>query len=282
MAGTSNRQNRRVANLSRMTILLFAVVFSLFPIYWTINTSLKQADKIVHYPPSFSPNPATVDHYSAVLSRSSIPHNLVNTLVLAGFTITLVLLLGIPGGYAVARYRFRGRNLLLFFLLSTVMIPGVVTLIPQYLMAVSLGLQGTWLVLVLVFSAWQLPLVVWVLKSFFERIPSELEESARLDGCSRIGALRRVVLPLTWPGVAASAILVFIWVWNEFIISLTLTTSDATRPLTVGLYFFIGETGIRWGPLTAGAVIVLAPAIVFFLLLQRHFVEGLTAGATKG
>jgi multiple sugar transport system permease protein len=263
-------------------VLTLASAFALAPIYWALNTSLKPEGRIVSYPPQWWPNPLSLEHYINVLTQSALPRNYLNSILLAFFTIALVLVLGAHAGYAAARYEFRGKNTLLFTLLATIMIPGIVTLIPVYLMAVQLGLHDTKLVLVLVFAAWQTPTVVWLLRAFFENIPRELDEAALIDGCSRLGAFYRVVLPLSQPGLAAAAILVFVWVWNEFIIALNLTASDATRPLTVGLFFFVGESGIQWGKMAAAACAALLPVVVIFALLQRRFIQGLTAGATKG
>jgi ABC-type glycerol-3-phosphate transport system permease component len=196
--------------------------------------------------------------------------------------VILVLVLGVHAGYAAARFEFRGKKPLLFILLATVMVPGIVTLIPVYMMAVQFGLHDTHLVLILVFAAWQTPTVVWLLQAFFENIPRDLDEAALIDGCSRLGAFYRIVLPLSQPGLAAAAILVTVWVWNEFIIALNLTASDAVRPLTVGLFFFVSESGIQWGKMAAAASIALLPIIILFAFLQRRFIQGLTAGATKG
>lgn len=263
-------------------VLLLAGIFSLIPIYWAVNTSLKPEANIVSYPPQWWPHPLTLEHYFYVLFQSSIPRNYLNSIILAFGTIILVLTLGVHAAYAAARYNFRGKNSLLFVLLATIMIPGIVTLIPVYMMAVQLGLHDTYLVLVLVFAAWQTPTVVWLLRAFFENIPRELDEAALIDGCSRLGAFYRVVLPLAQPGLAAAAILVFIWVWNEFIIALNLTASNKTRPLTVGLFFCVGEMGIEWGKMAAAASAALLPVIALFAFLQRRFIQGLTAGAIKG
>jgi ABC-type glycerol-3-phosphate transport system permease component len=217
-----------------------------------------------------------------IISASALPRNFSNSLILVAGSMVLVLVVGVLAGYAASRYDFRGKSALLFILLTTVMVPGIVTLIPQYFLAVQLGLHDTYIVLILIFSAWQIPTVIWIMRGFFQNIPRDLDESALVDGCSPIGAFFRIVLPLSMPGIAAAAIVVFVWVWNEFIIALNLTASNATRPVTVGLYFFIGETGIQWGGMSAGATIALLPVVIAFILLQRRFIEGLTAGAIKG
>jgi ABC-type glycerol-3-phosphate transport system permease component len=275
-------KSERLGRFASYAVLGLVSAFALLPVYWALNTSLKLGTHVTTTPPEWFPNPITLENYVSVLSQSSLPRYYLNSVVLVVCTILLVLTIGVHAGYAAARYEFRGKETLLFFLLSTIMIPGVVTLIPQYLLAVQLGLHDTYIALILVFSAWQVPVVVWIMRGFFENIPRELDEAAQVDGCSRLTAFYRVVLPLSWPGLAASAIVVFVWVWNEFLIALTLTASDSTRPLTVGLYFFLGEARIEWERLTAGACAALIPVIVAFLLLQRYFIEGLTAGGTKG
>lgn len=268
--------------IAKYAVLLLASSFALGPIYWIVNTSLKLERNNVSFPPQWWPNPISLQQYINVFLQSTLPRNYFNAAVLAIGSSFLVLVVGIHAGYAAARFQFRGKNALLFVLLSTVMVPGIVTLIPLYLLAVKLGLHDTYTILILVYAAWQTPTVVWILRAFFENIPRELDESALIDGCSRLGAFYRIVLPLSQPGLAAAAILVSVWVWNEFIIALNLTASDASRPLTVGLFFFIGESGIEWGKMAAGASGALVPVIVLFLFLQRRFIQGLTAGATKG
>lgn len=272
----------RCENGAAYLALVLASAFALGPVYWALNTSLKRDAQIISFPPTWRPDPITLEHYVNVVTQSGIPRNYLNSIVLAVGTILLVLVLGAHAGYAAARYDFRGKNALLFVLLTTVMVPGIVTLIPVYLLAVQLGLYDTHLALILIFSAWQTPTVVWMLRGFFENIPRELDEAAQIDGCTRLGAFYRVVLPLSQPGLAAAAILVFVWVWNEFIIALSLTASEGTRPLTVGLFFFVSESGIQWGKMAAAASLALLPVILLFAFLQRRFIQGLTAGATKG
>jgi multiple sugar transport system permease protein len=269
-------------NLAIYLPLTLAIIFVFIPIYWTLNTSLKVPYQVVSFPPKWIPIPFSLESYVQIFTESVLPRNYLNSLILVAGTMVLVLAIGVPAGYAAARYDFRGKNAVLFLLMMTVMVPGIVTLIPQYFLAVQLGLHDTYLLLILIFGAWQVPTVLWIMRGFFQNIPRELDESALVDGCSRIGAFLRIVLPLSVPGIAAAAIIVFVWVWNEFIIALNLTASNATRPLTVGIYFFVGETGIQWGGMSAGAIVALLPVIIFFILLQRRFVEGLTAGAVKG
>ncbi|MCU1440556.1 MAG: carbohydrate transporter rane protein 2, family [Rhodoglobus sp.] len=278
------RKKSRLTGMSvvRGAIIALALLFAIAPIYWTINTSLKGATEVISYPPTWFPTQPTIENWLGVLFGSTFPREVLNSVLLGLGTIVIVLALGVHAGYAAARHEFRGKQSVLLILLMSTMIPGVVTIIPQYFLAVQLGLFDTYTVLLLVFSAWQLPMVVWIMKGFFEGLPRELEEAARVDGCSRLRAFYTVILPLSWPGLAASAIIVFVWVWNEFIIGLTLTQSPYVKPLTVGIYGFVGETGIDWGRITAGTAIALIPVAIFFMIFQRKFVEGLTSGSTKG
>lgn len=171
---------------------------------------------------------------------------------------------------------------MLFMLLMTIMIPGIVMLIPLYLLSVRVGLFDNPSFLIMIYAAWQTPMAVWLLRAFFESIPQDLEDTAVIDGCTRLGAFYRIVMPLARPGMVAAAIVVFVWVWNEFIIALNLTAGDDTRPVTVGLYSFIAETSIIWGSITSGVNIALLPILVLFALVQRSFIMGLTSGARRG
>jgi ABC-type glycerol-3-phosphate transport system permease component len=261
--------------------LTLASAFALSPILWCFSTSLKTANNAVAIPPQWIPQPATLDNYVLVMG-SSLPRYFVNSVIVSLLTVVLTVVVAALGGYAAARFNFRGKNSVLLGILSTVMVPGVVILVPLYMIASALGIIDTYFVLVLVFTAWQAPAILWLMRGFFEGIPRDLEEAAQIDGCTPLGALVRVILPVARPGLAAAAILVFVYVWNEFIVALVLTTSDDMRVLPVGLYFYISAFGVQWGQLTAAITVAIVPVIVVFLALQRHFIQGLTRGAVKG
>jgi len=162
------------------------------------------------------------------------------------------------------------------------MIPGICILPALYVMSIQLDLYDTYLILVLVLAAWQIPIITWVMKGFFDSLPKEIEEAAMIDGCSRLQTFYRIVLPLCQPGLAASAILVFIFVWNDWLIASSLTISIGMRTVNVGLYNYVTDLGIQWGRFSAYTIFSIVPVIVLFLLLQSRFIEGLTAGAQKG
>lgn len=271
-----------VASISIHAILAGASLFAVAPLLWALVTSLKTQDVIVTYPPAWLPNPVTLENYALVVNGSNMPRYFFNSLIVAGATIVISLVIAAHGGYAAARFTFPGKNVLLFIILATVMIPGIAVLVPLYLTASYIGLHDTYWVLILIYSAWQIPTVLWLMRGFFESVPSELDEAALIDGCTPLQAFYRVVLPLTQPGLAAAAILVFVNVWNEFLIALALTASDHMRLVTTGLYYYVTAFGVEWGKLMAAVVLAIVPGIVLFVPLQRRFVQGLIAGASKG
>jgi len=262
--------------------LIAACLIAVAPIFWGLVTSLKENSKILSYPPQWIPNPMTLENYNLVLFASSFPRFFFNSAVVAILTILMTLAIAAHAAYAAARLKYRGKNVLLFLVLATSMIPGISVLAPLYLIAVTVGLHNTYLVLVLVYCAWQVPIVIWLLRGFIETVPTELEEAAMIDGCSRLQAFYRVVLPILQPGLAASAIIVFVSVWNDFLIGSALTISENMRLIQVGLYRYISDIGVEWGRFLAYGMLALLPIMVVFLILQKRFISGLTAGAVKG
>lgn len=276
------RTLKRLGQVATYGILVGATVFSLFPILWGVLTSIKEAGDLVTYPPRWIPSTVTFVHYRDIFLESNMGRYFLNSLIVSGLTIALTLVIGTHGGYGASRGRFRGKRALLFVILATIMIPGICVLVPLYMLAARLNLLDSYLVLVLIYTAWQVPSVLWFMQGFFDAISPELEEAAQVDGCSPLQALYRVILPLTQPGLAASAILVFVYVWNEFIIALTMSTKDDMRMIPVGLYFYISQFGVEWGRLMAAVTVAILPIILLFVILQRRFVQGLTSGAIKG
>ena len=265
-----------------LVLIYTMIVFTMIsPIVMTILTSFKTQAEIYVFPPTIIPRNPTFDAYTNVLFSSSIPKQFYNSLKVSILTIALTVCLGSLAGYAFARASFPGKNFLLFFLLGTQMIPGLGNAIALYYMAFNLGLLNTHLVLVLVYSAASTPISVWLMKSYFEQIPPELEQAAQVDGCTPFQALTRIVLPLAKPGMVASALMVFVAAWNEFLISLLMITRTALKTFPVGLYAFIGQFQMDWPRISAAATLGVVPLLLLFLLLQRHFVAGLTAGAVK-
>jgi ABC-type glycerol-3-phosphate transport system permease component len=253
----------------------------LLPIFWTLSTSLKPNGEILAFPPRWLPNHPTFVHYLAVL-KSDMPQYFLNSFIITAGTLTLTLGLALHVAYAVTRYNFRLKKMFMILLLCAMMMPGVANLIPIYLLANEVDLLDTYILLIVVYSAWLLPTAVWILAEYFRSIPDSLDKAALVDGYSRWYAFYRICLPLSRPGQAAAAIMVFVFVWNEFIIALTLTSSNAKRPVQVGLHYYLTVLGIEWGEFTAAVIISLLPVVVLFVLFQRSFVSGMTTGAIKG
>jgi ABC-type glycerol-3-phosphate transport system permease component len=207
---------------------------------------------------------------------------MLNTVIVVISALVRSQLLAAHMAHATTRYAFAGKALMLNLMWATVMIPGIAIVVPLYTLSVDVGIYDTLLVLILVYSAWLVPTLVWLLRGFVANVPNELEESARVDGCSRLGAFYRITLPLIRPGLIAGGMLVFIHIWNEFLIGYSLVLSDENRLLQVGVYFFVTENGIAWGPLMAAALGSIVPVIIAYSFLQRSFIQGLTGGAVKG
>lgn len=277
----SSRTRRRALGVARLATLVLVSLFSLIPIYWTAVTSVKGVREIFQFPPSLFPSNPGLENFQSVLTGTGFGLNFRNSLIITFFTVLLTLSVSLPAGYVASRFNFRGKRGLMFLLLATIMIPSIIVLVPQYSLAVQFGLYNTFAALVLIFGAAQVPVAVWLARGFFDSIPLELEEAAFLDGCGRMRVLWHIIRPLSGNIIATISIIAGIWSWGELLVSLTLTNSDAHRPIMVGLFFFLGEAGIEWGPLTAAATMSLIPMIAAFVFLRRQFVSGMTSGTIK-
>jgi ABC-type glycerol-3-phosphate transport system permease component len=191
-------------------------------------------------------------------------------------------MIGALAAYSIGRLEWRGRSLFLLVIIVPMMVPGLVLLVPTYIMMSRLQLLDTYLVLILLYTVRSLPLSVWIMRGFFETLPRELEEAAYIDGASRLQVLYHVILPLSQPALVATALIVFHNSWDDFLVAATMTSRAAMRTVQVALYFNMGEYGIDWGALMAAAIMALLPMLILFLLLQRRFISGITHGALKG
>ena len=260
-----------------IVIALF-LFFFLFPIFWVIITSLKSRVQTFAIPPVWIFKP-TWQSYRAIFTEMQFSHYLLNSAVIAILNTVLVVFTGSLAAYSIARFKTGGNNLS-FWILSIRMIPPIVVAVPLFIALNKLRMIDTHLALILLYTTLNLPLAVWIMRAFFMEIPEELEESAMIDGCSRMQALWRIVLPLARPGLAATAIFCFIFSWNEFLFALIFTRIVAkTAPLAMTT--LMTEREIYWGNICAGATLVIVPVIVFSLIVQKHIVRGLTFGAIK-
>lgn len=251
----------------------------LFPIWWLITTSLKTRVDAFKIPPDLIFRP-TFESYAAILSDHDFMGFYLNSLIVASATTLIALLLGTPAAYALARYRFRGRRDLAFWLLSTRMAPPIAIILPFYLMFMHAGMLDTRMALIIPNVVANTGLVVWLLRSFFREVPRSIEEAALIDGCGPWRAFFLVALPAASNGLVAAGIICFVFAWNEYLFSL-LITGQATRTATVAITNFVTFQGINWGRLAAASVLVMLPVFVLAMIAQRWIVRGFTMGAVK-
>lgn len=272
----------RVLRYISLGLLVALAIFSLLPFLWMFGTAFKTADEVYTSPPTWFPSHPTLGNFGYILQRGPFALYFRNSLLVGMGTTALAVAVGMLAGYGFSRFRVPGRSYLLFGFLMVQMFPSVLLIIPLFQLFKFFKLMNTLYALILANTTFAVPLCTWLIKGFFDQIPYELEEAAMIDGCSRLGALTRVALPLALPGIAAAAIFVFIGSWDEFVFALTFTSSDAVRTLPVGLQRFITSYEIQWNHMAAGTVLVTIPVVVLFLFIQRYLTQGMLAGSTKG
>ena len=257
-------------------------VVMLFPIYWMVATAFKPGQDILRLDPKWIPNPITLQNFQDAIARPFFLDDVKNSLVIVGVMLVLALAISFLAAVGTARFGFKGRTAYLVMIIAVQMVPLNALIIPLYLMLDGVGQTDTLAGVVAVYLAVVLPFMVWTLRGFVANIPAELEESAMIDGCTRLGAFLRITFPLIGPGLVATAIFGFIQAWNEYIVAYVLLSSPENQTLTVWLASFTTNHGPQWGPLMAAATLTGLPVVGFFLILQRYLAGGLTAGAVKG
>jgi multiple sugar transport system permease protein len=261
-----------------------AVVAALAPVYWMFTISLKsEVDHFASPPPWFNFTP-TLEHYHEAFVTRSFAQYLLTSAIVAVVSTFCALVLGTLAAYALARFRlpFDLDRRLSLWILSTRMFPAIVTAVPLFLMMRDLRLLDTKASLITVYTAFNLPFVVWMMRGFFDEVPRDLEEAALVDGDSRLGALVHIVLPLVTPGLAATAVFCLIVSWNEFLFALVLTQTDASMTLPVGIAGRVTQYEIKWGVMGAAGAVAIVPILVFAMAMQKYLVRGLSLGAVKG
>lgn len=260
------------------TTLLHFVVLTLIPIIWIFDIALSPGNALGgEIGDSF-----TDEHFTKILEGESFWIWFRNSLIVSIGTSLLGLVIAIPAGYAFSRYKFTGRDVSMFAFLLVQMFPGIIIIVPYFLVMKTLGLLNSHLGLILAYCVTALPLCVWMLKGFFDTVPRELEEAATLDGCNQFQVFTKVVLPLSLPAVAVTALFSFLAAWNEFLLALTFNTSNDMYTLPVGLASLISSTGQAWGDFAAASILVSLPVALLFLFFQKFLIEGLSAGGVKG
>ena len=267
--------------LHRLAILAY-VVFALFPLFWLLKVSVTPNDLLYSEGVRMWPSRTTFEHYSFVIAHSAFPTFFKNSLIVAGSTAVTVTILASLAGYALSRFNFRAKYWIVALMLITQMFPLVMLVAPIFKMLSPLGLTNSLTGLVIVYTAFNVPFATFLMQSFFDGIPKDLEEAAMIDGATQFVAFRQIILPLTLPGIAATLGFVFTAAWSELLFALMLISGNDASTFPVGLLTFVSKFSVDFGQMMAAGVLALIPACLFFLLIQRYLVQGLTAGAVKG
>lgn len=277
-----NKTQKRVDRLFTFKLpVLIMLAFTLFPLYWTLNTAFKHEGDIVKRPIGYIPVSPTIENFVSAWTNVGFSTYFKNSLLVGVCTVVIVLILSTLSGYALSRYKFKGKRAFLLMLLCTQFIPRSMLIIPLFIIFKNLGLISNPLSLIITYAAVEIPFTTVLMNGFISNVPRELEEAAMIDGCNRLQAIRFVIFPLLIPGIVATSVFTFIYTWNEFLIALMLTNQQGRFTLPIGLSYMMGEFNINYGALAAGSVIALIPAVILFAYAQKHLVNGM-GGAVKG
>ncbi|MCU0490169.1 MAG: carbohydrate ABC transporter permease [Chloroflexaceae bacterium] len=277
----SLRPSRLNLALTHLLLIVFCILFA-FPIYWIIRISLQSGSALLSVDFSLLPQNPTLDNYVRVFTNPVLGRAFLNSVIFAGGTTLVSLVLAISAAYAYSRMRFRGRNFSLWAMILLQAVPGIATIVPLYVLFVQFNLINTYHGLIIAYTAGTLPFSIWMMKSYFDTIPREIDEAAQVDGATFNQSFLRVILPLALPAIAIVALFGFITGWTEFVLAITFITSGDLYPLSVRLYSIVGERTTEWGYFAAMSLVFAAPVVLFFLIFQRFLVGGLTLGSVKG
>jgi len=263
-------------------VLGIFIIGALFPYVWVILTSIKPYSELFQVPPTWIPEEPTLDNFYNVITNGNFISAFMNSVIVTFGTVALTIPIILFSAYAFARFKFRGKSIILIGILISQMVPIAVLLIPLYEVMTALHIIDTRFCLILVNLSFTVPFAVWMMRGYIYNIPKEIEESAKIDGCSRFGILWRIIIPLSGPGLAATSAYVFTMAWQEYILALSLINSQSKFTLPIELTSFIGQYGTQWGSLMAASILVALPTLVIFLFLQKYLIAGLCRGSVKG
>lgn len=276
------RDNRNKLNKIFVYIAILILCFMfVFPLYWMVTTTFKLRTETIIFPQIYFPRNPNVDAYRHVFATTQFPLYFRNTIIAGVFGTLIGLLLGIPAAYGASRFNFKGKNDLMFLILSTRFLPPITAVLPLYILYRNYQLLDSLLGLSLVYAAISIPLTSWVLKTYFDEIPRELEESYMLDGHSRLKTFINIVMPLSAPGIVSVSLLSIVGSWGEFLFALVLTSTQSAKTIPVGVAELSGDIGILWQEICVFGVFALIPVAIFMIAIQRNLIRGLTMGALK-
>jgi N,N'-diacetylchitobiose transport system permease protein len=276
----TNRRKRQRLLANTLGLLVLAVM--IFPVYWMVATAFKPGRDILRIDPKFVPSPATLANFDDAVHRPYFWDNVKNSVIIVCVVVALSLVIGFLAALAIARFRFYGRRAFIAVIIGVQMVPTAALIIPLYILLARADQVDRLSGVIITYLTFVLPFTVWTLRGFVIGIPRDLEEAAMVDGCTRLGAFLRILVPLIAPGLVATSIFAFVQAWNEFIFAYVLLSSQENQTLTVWLASFTTLRGTDWGPLMAAATLTSLPVVLFFALVQRRVAFGLTAGAVRG
>ncbi len=281
------REEKKVrlgTNVLLCVISVLVMCLLLFPIFWILNTSLKTETEIFANPPTFYPHVLNVKSYAAQVEIGDFNmfRSFLNSFCISFSAMAIAVVLAVPAAYAIAKYHFTGRNALLLGFLVTQMLPVSVLLTPMFIMFRNMHLYNTWGSAILADSTIGIPFSVLILKNYFSAIPKELEEAGYIDGCSKFGAFMRILVPIARPGIMVCAIFSFLYAWGDLAYGMTFILDQQKRPITAGIFNFLGQYGTKWSYLSAFAIVTIIPVALIFIFMQNYIIAGMTRGAVKG
>jgi multiple sugar transport system permease protein len=262
-------------------VVIFLLAAMMLPIYWTLVTAFKPDMETYVFPPVYFPKNPTLEPFKLLFEFYPFANYIRNSIIVTFVTTFVVTVIGMFAAYGLSLYRFRGANLVLYFLVFTRIIPPLSLLLPFYIVVSRLGLVDKLLSMIIANIYLTYPFAVLIMKSFFDNFPRDLIDAGIVDGCSRTGVLLRIVVPVAATGITSSAIITYLWTWNEFIYAFVFTSTSDAQPVTVGCFDAIGDIFVNWNQICAGAILAALPGILFVLFAQKYLVQGLSAGALK-
>ncbi|MCA0453609.1 MAG: carbohydrate ABC transporter permease [Chloroflexi bacterium] len=279
---STSRSQQRLFNLFVFLVLCAGVVIAAAPLFYMISTAFKGSAYVQEYPPRLIPETVTLENFETAFTSRNFGRAFLNSAIVAIATSVLVTMLAATMAYSFARFEFRGKRPIYRVLLIMLMIPGVVLLIPQFILASNLGLRNSLPGLILVYSAGPLAFNTFLLRGFFENLPRELEEAAIIDGANSFTVFWRVMLPLAAPAISTVAVFSFLGAWDEYVLALNFLTDETLRTLPIAIANFRGQHSTNWGLVFAGSLTAVVPTVVLFIVFQRYFIQGITSGAVRG
>lgn len=280
-------EEKRLSVKKNVIFCIIAVLIAcvlLFPLYWTLITSLKTETEIFRNPPTFFPEIINTKSYAAQVETGDFNmfKSFANSMIISLGAMAIAVVLAVPASYGIAKYRFKGRKAMLLTFLVTQMLPVSVLLTPLFMLFKNMHLYNTWGSAILADATIGIPFSILILKNYFASIPKDMEEAAYIDGCNRFTAFIRILLPIAKPGVMVCAIFSFLYAWGDLAYGMTFIIDQQSRPITAGIFNFMGQYGTKWSYLTAFAVVTIIPVLLIFIFMQKYIVGGMTSGAVKG